>query len=104
LADPRINPLANKKFVTNIFESERYLFARIVGINGIVVYDKSNGELNCATILYGEKEEKMFGKKEFTPYFITADNAALISYETPLLEDVDKEEENPVIVLLYLKS
>lgn len=84
-------------------ESMRYAFFGGMGMTDqkILIWDKKTGKLHYGTLLYEEKEQKMFGKEIFTPQFISEDQKMLISYELPA--DIENDD-NPTLVLVTLKE
>jgi hypothetical protein len=107
--NPRQQPLSGKRYLNQMWESPRFLFLCGRGFDdnksdGFLIYDKETGKAKYTHIQYTASEQELFDKKYFTPRFMSPDNKILISSETPVMGDNEKEEDNPVIVLLHLKE
>lgn len=102
MKNPRENILYGKKAISSILESPRYLFLQgFLDRDMLFLIDKKEDFLTYAFIRYAETEKKMFDKDYFLPHFISEDHTTLITSE--LVVD-DENENNPVLVLVTLKT
>ncbi len=101
LTNPRESPFAGKRTITNLYESQRYLFFYGWGDGDqVYIYDKKEEALTCNAIRYSVEMKKRFDKEFFVPRHISEDHSTLITSE----QSADIEDDsNPVLVLLKLK-